>query len=146
MYIALCVQHPLKTPRSQRALCQCGQRFTKANFRIWWIMDEEKPPPMSHFHSVLFCNLHLYSHPILYVTTSDHVFFCVPIATSDQKSTHFGFCSHFSSKQKILFLSNFVQKFLEIYVSEHLSFAKVIHPPDGCNFNTGEPGHNKRTL
>ena len=36
---------------------------------------------------------------------------------------------------KSLFLSTFVHTFLYILVSEHFSFAKIIHPPDRCGIS-----------
>ena len=36
---------------------------------------------------------------------------------------------------KSLFLSNSVHKFVYITVSEHFSFAKIIHPPDRCGIS-----------
>ncbi|KAK6302694.1 hypothetical protein J4Q44_G00270490 [Coregonus suidteri] len=38
----------------------------------------------------------------------------------------------FSIHTKSLFLSNVVHKSVNILVSEHFSFAKIIHPPDRC--------------
>ena len=36
---------------------------------------------------------------------------------------------------KFIFLSNFVHTFVYIPVSEHFSFAKIIHPPDRCGIS-----------
>jgi hypothetical protein len=41
----------------------------------------------------------------------------------------------FSIRTKSLFLSNFVHKFVYIPVSEHFSFAKIIHPLDSCGIS-----------
>ena len=41
----------------------------------------------------------------------------------------------FSLRTKSLFLSDFVHKFVYIPVSEHFSFAKIIHPPDRCSIS-----------
>ena len=41
----------------------------------------------------------------------------------------------FYIRTKSVFLSNFVHKFVYIPVSEHFSFAKIIHPPDRCGIS-----------
>ncbi len=90
----------------------------------WWCLE---------FEWITLCTLYIYIYIYIYTLSkiiNATILFLPPFFMSwTQRS------NTFSMYTKGLFLSNIVHKSVEICVSEHLSFAEIIHPPHRCGIS-----------